>query len=79
MVSSPAKIGKDAGELASPATKMGILATNRIDDIIATAPRVVCSAAGGVVNAIPAVAAAPPGIISMLDLPFYGATAAYHP
>ena len=46
-VSNPAKVGKDAGELASLATKTGILATNSIDDIIASAPRVICSAAGG--------------------------------
>jgi 2,4-diaminopentanoate dehydrogenase len=46
-VSNPAKVGKDAGELASLATKTGIFATNSIDDIIASAPRVVCSAAGG--------------------------------
>jgi hypothetical protein len=40
---------------------------------------VITATAMRVVNAIPAVAAAAPGIISMLDLPFYGATAAYRP
>ncbi len=46
-VSNPAKVGKDAGELAGLTIKTGIIATNSIDDIIAAAPQVVCSAAGG--------------------------------
>jgi 2,4-diaminopentanoate dehydrogenase len=46
-VSNPAKVGKDAAELAGLATKTGIIATNSVDDIVAGAPQVVCSAAGG--------------------------------
>jgi 4-hydroxy-tetrahydrodipicolinate reductase len=46
-VSHPAKVGKDAGELAGIARETGIRATDSIEAILALDPDVVCSAAGG--------------------------------
>jgi len=46
-VSNPAKVGRDAAELAGLSARTGIRATDSIDEIIALKPDVICSGAGG--------------------------------
>jgi hypothetical protein len=47
LVSSPAKVGKDAGELSGLGRRLGVAATDDVDEVLARAPRAVVYAASG--------------------------------
>ncbi|MER5755839.1 dihydrodipicolinate reductase [Streptomyces sp. NPDC002088] len=47
LVSSPAKVGKDAGELGGLGRRLGVTATDDVDGVLSGAPRAVVYAASG--------------------------------
>ncbi|MES5823305.1 dihydrodipicolinate reductase [Streptomyces sp. RG80] len=47
LVSSPAKVGKDAGDLGELGRHLGVAATDDVDAVLSTAPRAVVYAASG--------------------------------
>jgi hypothetical protein len=56
LVHDPAKVGRDAGELAGLDVELGVTATDDIDAVLATGPRAIVYAASGDVRGLEALA-----------------------
>ena len=56
LVHDPAKVGRDAGELAGLDVELGVAATDDIDAVLAAGPRAIVYAASGDVRGLEALA-----------------------